>query len=692
MIGRLSCLLALALFFGPAIAEAQLLEDDFSDGDYSGWTVVDDPEPQSGPSQWSVIDGMLVQSSNIWSYGPVELETKYHQGTHVFRGESAWTDYTFNAILRSTDNDGIGLLFRYQDAGSYYRLLLMNDSAWSGNDINGSPVNTPLQRLQKFDKGEPITLAENLVSEAYPTGYFAVTVQAKSDTLRAWLNGSMILEATDPDYVQGKVGLMSYANTGAHFDDILIEEEHTVYDTPSREVTYAVREDRMPYVQRPTQESIEIAWRTVVPAMGSVRIGSEKGNLDREIKESEARQKHHVVVDNLDASSRYYYQVFNDGQLMADEESFRTARRNEESRFSFLVIGDSGVNTETQWNIAREMEASHNRDEVDFLVHVGDVHQGSGDYYDDVYFKPYGPLIRQMNTFTSLGNHDTYTDGGAVYLDDFYLPDNNPEQTERYYSFRWGNAFFIALDTNINYAPGSAQYDFLVSQLNAPERREATWTFVYAHHPPWTEYWTGYYGDEQVRAHLVPLFEEHGVDMVMNGHTHSYERGERGHVHYLVSGGGGGGLDSFFVDYGHITFSAGVHHFTRIDIDGEEMWVTATDENGDEVDRFLINKQVSLDAQGGFPEVGDRSVEISAPFPNPADRLTRIQYRIPDTRRVRIQLFDMQGRQVSHLVDRVHSIGIYEVEVSTSHLPAGQYALRIAAEEFLETRIITVIE
>ena len=54
----------------------------------------------------------------------------------------------------------------------------------------------------------------------------------------------------------------------------------------------------------------------------------------------------------------------------------------------------------------------------------------------------------------SLGNHDVITDNGGVYLDDFYLPHNNPDSTERYYSFRWANAYFIALDTNGDYSPG----------------------------------------------------------------------------------------------------------------------------------------------------------------------------------------------------------------------------------------------
>ena len=184
------------------------------------------------------------------------------------------------------------------------------------------------------------------------------------------------------------------------------------------------------------------------------------------------------------------------------------------------------------------------------------MHQGAGDYYDNIYFKPYASLLKNVNVFTSLGNHDVITDNGGVYLDDFHLPHNNPDSTERYYSFRWANAYFIALDTNGDFSPGSPQHAFLVNALTDSLRTSATWTFIYAHHPPYTEYWTDYYGDKRVQDYLVPIYEQYDVDMVMNGHTHSYERGEKEHVHYLVSGGGGGNLDG-------LLYRLRPHHFLR---------------------------------------------------------------------------------------------------------------------------------
>lgn len=663
--------------------------DNFDDGNFLGWTIHNDPDPQSGPARWIVEDGVLVQTSNVWSYGTVEAETKYHLGTQITTGNPEWTDYAFNALVRSTDNDGVGLIFRYQDPLNYYRVILMNDPAWSGRDSSGTPVSTSLQRIQKFVAGEPVILAENLVSEAYPSGYFALTADVRNDTIRAYLDGRLILTGYDADYAAGRMGMLSYANAGAYYDSVSVTEEPLIYDKPNFVIDYPVREYRAPYIQHPTKTTVEIAWRSVDPSVSMVRYGTEKGLLTNEVTEAEPLQKHHLKLSGLDPSTRYFYAVYSDGELVKGEENFRTARRDDETIFSFLVLGDSGVDTPSQWRVSDQMRSSMNESEVDFVLHVGDVHQGSGDYYDNVYFKPYANFLKNVNVFTTLGNHDTYTDNGAVYLDDFYLPHNNPDSTERYYSFRWANSFFIAMDTNIDYSPDSPQYDFLIDALESDERKSATWTFVYAHHPPYTEYWTNYYGDADVQNHLVPVYEDYDVDMVLNGHTHSYERGEKEHVHYLVSGGGGGNLDDYFVDYEHVTFSSGKHHFTRIDVDGDELVVSATDEFGDQIDRFVINKfsQVAVDEEAPLPG----AFQLHQNYPNPVRSETTIRYDIDAPSRAVLELVDVVGHRVATLVDRSHQPGSYSVTFDASQLASGFYLYRLASGSQVQTKEMVVI-
>ncbi len=664
--------------------------DDFEDGDLLGWTIRDDTAAQSGPSDWVVVSGELVQRSNIWSFAPVDLETRYHLGTHAVTGEAGWDDYTLNAVLHSSDNDGIGLIARYQNSRNYYRVLLMNDPAWSGRDSAGVAVNKPIQRIQKFVDGEPYILAESKVSAAYPAGYFALTLEVRGDTLRAYLDGELILQARDDTFDRGMVGLMSYANTGSHFDDVSVTRERIVYDAPSRTVEYPVRETRAPYIQRPTGTSVDIAWRSTSEEIGRVVYGARKGMLDSEVVEDAPATKHHVTLTGLDPGERYYYEVYSGDEKVAAETDVRAAPPDDAGRFSFLLVGDSGTGSEAQWEIAGRMRSAMNQREIDFIVHAGDVHQGSGDYYDDIYFKPYRDIIKNVNVFTALGNHDVVTDHGGVYLDDFYLPEDPLSGSERYYSFRWANAYFICLDTNIDYSPGSPQYDFLLAALSSSRRRSATWTFVYAHHPPYSEFWTDYYGEPDVREHLVPVFEEHGVDVVMNGHTHSYERGTLNDVHYVVSGGGGGALDAYFVDYPHVSFSAGAHHFVRFDIEDDELVATAIGSDGSTIDRFAIAKTIS--AGRGVDFHGSPSaVTLEQSFPNPMRTTTAIRYAVPDAVHVRLVVYDGRGRRIGTLVDAPHAPGLHAVTFDGSGLASGNYMYRLDAGGATLARPFTVI-
>ncbi|MDR9410255.1 MAG: metallophosphoesterase family protein, partial [Balneolaceae bacterium] len=612
----------LIFFFGINLnaQDSVLLLETFDNTALPGWTITDDPEPRQGPSDWSVRGGELLQRSNIWSYDP-PAEFIYHMGTHTITGNSEWEDYSLNAVLRSSDNDGIGLLFRYQDPGNYYRILLMNDAG------NSASVNSPIQRIQKIVNGEPETLLQNIVTEAYPDGYFSLSVDARSDTLRVYLNGYLLGEVRDNLFENGKIGLMTYANTGAVFDSVMVSEERVIYDEPERSVQYPVLKDRLPYVQHPQEDRVQFAWRSLEPSIGRIEFGHQKGMPDRFLEYPEGVRKHHFELENLEPDTRYFYTVFNNNEKIVEDASFKTSKPSEENSISFFVLGDSGVGNEAQKNVSDQLIRNHNRNAADLLLHVGDVHQQAGDEYDSIYFDIYQPLLQELGFFLAIGNHDTYTDGGGPFLDSFSPPGTNGHPDGRYYWHSWGNSFFLNIDTNIDFAEGSPQYDFIVKALNSLERAELDWTFVYFHHPPYSEYWPQWDGDQRVRDHLVPLFEAQGVDMVFNGHTHSYERGILGKVHYIVSGGGGGNLDPFGRDFAHVDFSIAKHHFIRLDITGLKLQMTAIDASGSVFDTLEINKEQPVALQDA-PERPDE-IDLYQNYPNPFNPATRIRYKLP---------------------------------------------------------------
>jgi Calcineurin-like phosphoesterase len=128
----------------------------------------------------------------------------------------------------------------------------------------------------------------------------------------------------------------------------------------------------------------------------------------------------------------------------------------------------------------------------------------------------------------SLGNHDVRVDGGRYEFDELEMP-------RRYYARRVGDVLLIALDsTRVN----RRQTRWLARRLS---RATAPWTIALLHHPPYT--CGAYRSHPEVVRQWVPLFERRGVDLVLSGHDHNYQRfAPRGGVTYVVHGGGGASL------------------------------------------------------------------------------------------------------------------------------------------------------
>ncbi len=301
--------------------------------------------------------------------------------------------------------------------------------------------------------------------------------------------------------------------------------------------------DRYPYIQQPTETSVLIAWNTATSAVGTVSWGSSPSALGNSLSDTASTQKHAFTLAGLQPNTQYYYQVVTDAGYSSAVEHFWTAKPIDNKSIKFLHYADCGYNNTIQNQLAALME----QEPVDFAVVAGDVDQGIGDAYDNVFFGVYKNLLARDCHYTAIGNHDIIANNGVDFFDSFYQPTNNAQQSEHYYSFSWGNAKFICLDSNGDYSIGSDQHNFMLGELQC---RDQEWLFVFMHHPPWTNAWDqSYYvpfqpfyqydGNDNMRTALVPYFEQYDVDFVLNGHAHCYQRGELNGVNYVISGGGG---------------------------------------------------------------------------------------------------------------------------------------------------------
>src|ERR1700730_13715215 len=121
-------------------ANSVLLDERFHDTRLINWTVVDDPDTIEGPSDWRVeTDGWLHQRSNIWGRRGDFIGLWF--GTYLVAGDVGWEDYTFSVKAKPIDDDGFGVVFRYQDPEHFYRLLFLQDG------LSGGPI-TRLDRRE----------------------------------------------------------------------------------------------------------------------------------------------------------------------------------------------------------------------------------------------------------------------------------------------------------------------------------------------------------------------------------------------------------------------------------------------------------------------------------------------------------------------------------------------------------------
>jgi len=186
---------------GPQI----LLSEDFNDGNYNGWALVEQGTID-GPMAWSAATGVMVQSSNVYS---LPLGTEIPKlGTYAYwQGGTGWTDYKTAVTIKSADDDAIGIMFRYQDENNYYRF------SWDKQ--------RNYRRLVKCVNGQFTLLAEDSVQ--YVTGQnYQVKIVAQGSTLQVSIDGSPVFSVNDSSLSSGTIALYNWGNIGSYFDDIRV--------------------------------------------------------------------------------------------------------------------------------------------------------------------------------------------------------------------------------------------------------------------------------------------------------------------------------------------------------------------------------------------------------------------------------------------------------------------------------------
>lgn len=357
---------------------------------------------------------------------------------------------------------------------------------------------------------------------------------------------------------------------------------------------------RRPYLQSTDQTSTWIRWRTLGDRDGDVEFGDTPA-LGRTATGPAATEDHEVQLTGLQPGTRYYYRLVSQGKAVTPRYSFETAPASNVGTFKFLVVGDSGMNNQAQLDIARQMAT----EDADFFLHTGDVVYPAGGLgaavreYDYRYFRPYQDFLQRTPGFPVVGNHDLYGLFGQPFRDAFTLPSNGTggRLEELYYSFEWGDSKFVAIESNSLFQLSSSgtHMDWLRRELSQNTKK---WLVVYMHAPLWS---AGKHGDNTaLQNNLGPMFETYGVDLLLAGHEHNYERTKPikafnqsssypGLVH-VITGGGGAALRPITPN-ANTEVAISAYHYMRFSAAGDVMTGEAVSETGAVLDRFQIRNQ-----------------------------------------------------------------------------------------------------
>jgi hypothetical protein len=376
---------------------------------------------------------------------------------------------------------------------------------------------------------------------------------------------------------------------------------------------------RQPYLQRVLSKSATLLWTTQQAGSGSVSITAPDGAssvftatvtpfLPSDTQLPAAFYLYQADVTGLQPGTQYSYTVSVDGQVTASGpgQNFTTPAPG---TFSFLAFGDSGADSPQQLSLTQLMAAEPG---IGKVIHVGDLAYGSGTFaqFNANYFALNAPLMQRLPFFATPGNHEYETESAAPYLAGHAAPASNVPAADlgRYYSFDWGDAHFVCVDSNLLPTSASTRMlSWLDSDLAASGKY---WKIVFLHHPP---YPTGaHLGDPicaLVRQNVNPIVERHGVHLVLSGHEHAYERSfplvadqpvsaAFPSTMYVITGGGGYGLEKVGSSP-QCALSVSAFNYLRLDVAGPALTFTAIGLDGTAIDSVTLNPPPVI-APGGI--------------------------------------------------------------------------------------------
>lgn len=306
---------------------------------------------------------------------------------------------------------------------------------------------------------------------------------------------------------------------------------------------------RGPYLQSGSPTGLIVRWRSDTASNSRVSVGTDPNNLTQSFDDAASTKEHIVQLSGLNPQTKYYYSIGSTTAKLAGGESttfFYTApTTGVQLPTRIWVVGDAGSGSTDQANVYNAYRKYTGSNPTHLWLQLGDnaYDNGTDAEFQANQFDMYPEMYRQSVMWPTIGNHETY--GGAnsnsqsgPYYNIFSLPKNAEaggvaSGTEAYYSFDYGNIHFIVLNSmDVSRSATGPMAKWLQADLQASN---ADWTIAFWHHPPYSK---GTHDSDsevelsEMRQNIVPILENYGVDLVLCGHSHGYERSYFMNGHY----------------------------------------------------------------------------------------------------------------------------------------------------------------
>lgn len=312
---------------------------------------------------------------------------------------------------------------------------------------------------------------------------------------------------------------------------------------------------RGPYLQMASSSGITIRWRTDVATRSRVKYGSSADALSMSVDDSSLTTEHIIQLKDLSPHTKYYYAIANFAQVLAGDSSYyfyTLPAAGTAGMYRIGVFGDCGNNSINQQNVKKSFLQYLGNQYMDAWILLGDnaYTNGSDAEFQSKFFNIYkNDLLKNYPLFPCPGNHD-YNDKefpgsgelvqrthAVAYYKNFSMPVNGecgglPSHTQAFYSFDVGNVHFLSLDSYGKEADQYRIYDTLGPQVQWVKKdleanTNKQWVIAYWHHPPYT---MGSHNSDtetelvKIRENFIRILERYGVDLILCGHSHDYER------------------------------------------------------------------------------------------------------------------------------------------------------------------------